>query len=239
MSLRINTEGTGNLLETLGREALAGKRVILAGASAAIDRASKPVALMKETDPEYPRTEYGRSKLLAEKILISFAEEFGFEWVVPRFSPIWTPDLSTGFLKAFKEMAVGRSIVRRVGWPGRVTMIRREDAVAILMHFGETGVADGRAVHIGDGSVYGYRELMKDIRGMAGDGGWSFPVPGFFWGFIRFMAWLPIVKDRMPWRLSCLLGDDLAVDTTLLKSLYPNELKGWEASKPEISLTDG
>lgn len=235
--LLVNSQGTSNLLDSLGRERLKDKRVVLAGATASIDRGNPPRTLMKETDPAHPRTAYGRSKLKAEQDLALFAEGFGFEYVIPRFSPVWTTDLSTGFLKAFKEQVVGRSILRRVNWPGRITMIRRKDAVKILRHFGESGTADGRAVHIGDGRVYTYAGLMQDIRRISRDSKWSIPMPAFAWGLIRFMAWFPVVKTKVPWRLSCLIGDDLAVDSSLLRQLYTDPMTSWQESEEEIRLT--
>ena len=53
-----------------------------------------------------PRTGYGRSKLEAERILSRCGEKYGFAWAVPRFSPIWTTDLST----------VLQEVVDRPGW---------------------------------------------------------------------------------------------------------------------------
>jgi UDP-glucose 4-epimerase len=234
VALKVNYRGTANLLESLGREGLAGKRVVLAGATASIDRAERPRALMKETDPPSPRTPYGESKLRAERFLEDYAREYGFAYAVPRFSPVWSPDLSTGFLKAFREQAQGKSPLRLVGWPGRVTMILLADAVGILRHFGESGAADGRAVMVGDGEVYRYAGLMRDIRRMAGGGGFFLPVPGFLWAMVRWFAWLPKLRNFVPWRLSCLIGDDLAVDTALLDSLYPEHRKTWGEMKDEV-----
>ncbi len=234
--LLVNSQGTSYLLDSLGPERLRGNRVILAGATASIDRGNPPRTLMKETDPPHPRTAYGRSKLKAEQDLALFAEGFGFDFAIPRFSPVWTTDLSTGFLKAFKEQVTGKSILRRVNWPGRITMIRLKDAVKILRHFGESGTADGRAVHVGDGRVYTYAGLMKDIRRLNRDSKWSLPIPGFCWSLIRFMAWLPKVKEKVPWRLSCLIGDDLAVDSSLLRQLYTTPMTGWQESEDEIRL---
>ena len=48
------------------------------------------------------------------------------------------------------------------------------------------------------------------------------------------VAWLPVLKTRVPWRLSCLLCDDLAVDTTRLGELYPEPRRGWADSLPEV-----
>jgi nucleoside-diphosphate-sugar epimerase len=224
---RVNDRGTANLLETLGPERLRGRRVVLAGATAAIDRARRPRAPMREDDPPAPRTAYGRSKLEAERLLAAYAEAWEFAFTVPRFSPVWTPDLDTGFVKAFREQAENRSVLRLVGWPGRVTMVRREDAVSVLRHLGETGAGDGRAVNVADGNLYRYRDLMRDLRRRAGGGGMFLPVPGLLWAFVRWCAWLPVIRSRVPWRLSCLLGDDLAADTTRLEEIYDRPLLSW------------
>ncbi|MHC4473203.1 MAG: NAD-dependent epimerase/dehydratase family protein [Planctomycetota bacterium] len=236
--LEVNTRGTKNLLESFGGR-LRGKRVVLAGATAAVDRAGRPRGLMKETDRPAPRTAYGASKLMAERILALAADRYGFAWSVPRFSPVWTTDLATGFLSAFKDQVVGRSLIRRVAWPGRITMVRREDAVRILRHLGETGAADGKAVHVGDGEVYRYADLLRDIRRLADDAGWFLPIPRFKWAALRWFAWLPVFRKFVPWRLSCLLGDDLAVDASLLRSLYPEPMLTWPASREEIRIVPG
>jgi nucleoside-diphosphate-sugar epimerase len=226
--LAVNDRGTAHLLETIGREALSGKRVVLAGATAAVDRGRRPRALMREDDPPCPRTAYGRSKLQAERLLAVFAEEWDFRFVVPRFSPVYDPSLSTGFLRAFRDQAEKRSILRRVGWPGRITIVRLEDAVRVLRFLGESGAADGRAVNVTDGCVYRYRDLLRDVRRRCGDGGWFLPVPRFVWGLARFFAWVPPFRRFVPWRLSCLLGDDLAADASRLAALLPAPLRAWE-----------
>ena len=157
------------------------------------------------------------------------------------FSPVWTKDLTTGFLKAFKEQVVGRSILRKVGWPGRITMVRREDAVKLLRTLGESAGADGMAVNVGDGQVYRYADLLRDLRRLAGDEGGFLPVPRFMWATWRWLAWLPFFRKFVPWRLSCLLGDDLAADTEPLRCIIPEQMLTWEAAKGEIrrALRDG
>lgn len=231
--LKINTQGTRNLLHTFGRR-LRDRRVVLAGATAAIDRARRPTDLMGESDPPSPRTAYGQSKLEAEQILVQCGSEFGFRWSVARFSPVWTADPLTGFLGAFRDQVVARSLMRRIRWPGRVTIVHRDDAVAVLRRLGETGAGDGRAVHVGDGVVYPYAELIGDLRKLAEDEGWSVPIPGFLWAFIRWCAWLPIARRFVPWRLSCLLGDDLAVSTDVLRKIHPDPMTTWEQARDAI-----
>jgi nucleoside-diphosphate-sugar epimerase len=231
--LLVNTQGTRNLLHSLGPQ-LRGRRVVLAGATAAVDRRRRPRDLLRETDPPSPRTAYGRSKLDAERILAECAEEHGFSFAVPRFSPVWVAEPLGGFLGAFRDQVAARSLLRRVAWPGRITIVHRDDAVRILRHLGESGAADGRAVHVGDGNVYRYADLLRDLRRLAGDEGRSLPIPGFVWGLARRCAWIPGLRAAVPWRLSCLLGDDLAADTTLLRTLYPHPMRTWDEAKGEI-----
>ncbi len=229
----VNFRGLANLLDTIGADGLAGRRVVLAGATAAVDRGRRPRAPMREDDPPSPRTNYGRSKLAAERVLAECARAWGFTWVVPRFSPVWEPSLSTGFLGAFRKMAEARSLVRRVAWPGRVSLVRREDAAKVLRFLGESGAADGRAVNVADGEVYRYAALLRDIRRLVEGKSGSLPVPGLLWGLLRRMIWLPGARKRVPWRLSCLLGDDLAADASLLKSLVPFPLRTWDDGEAE------
>ncbi|MCU0726051.1 MAG: hypothetical protein MUE73_09725 [Planctomycetes bacterium] len=124
-----------------------------------------------------------------------------------------------------------------MAWPGRITIVRLEDAVRVLRLLGETGAADGRAVNVSDGCVYRYRDLLRDVRRGAGDAGWFLPVPRVFWSLVRFFAWLPPFRRFVPWRLSCLLGDDLAADTSRLSGLLPGPLAAWEG--PPGSPVDG
>ena len=74
---------------------------------------------------------------------------------------------------------------------------------------------------------------------MAADSRWSFPMPGFLWAFIRWCAWHPVASKVAPWRLSCLLGDDLAVDTTRLGDVYPEAMIGWPDSAEEVRAATG
>jgi nucleoside-diphosphate-sugar epimerase len=191
---------------------------------------------MREDDEKRPRTAYGRSKLRAEEILLERAGRYGFHPVIPRFSPVYTTDLSTGFLKAFREQVQGGSILRKVAWPGRITMVRREDAVAVLIDLARSGLADGRAVNVTDGEVYSYRELLADLRRAYGEERTGFlPMPGIGWRCIRAVAWLPVLRKFVPWRLSCLIGDDLAADAARLRAVYAGPLTTWAESRSEIS----
>jgi nucleoside-diphosphate-sugar epimerase len=235
--LAVNTQGTRNLLQTLGGRLREG-RVVLSGATAAIDRGRRPRALMKETDPPCPRTAYGRSKLESERILEEVAGEHGFAWTVARFSPVWTADPLTGFLGAFRDQVAARSFLRKVPWPGSVTMIHRDDAVRILRHLGETGAADGMAVHVGDGNVYAYTDLIRDLRRLSGETGGFLPIRWLL-RLIGWFSWLPLVRRFVPWRLSCLLGSDLAVDNARLREVYPEPLRTWDEGKDGIRFDRG
>jgi nucleoside-diphosphate-sugar epimerase len=187
---------------------------------------------MDENAPAAPRTAYGRSKLEAERIVAASGAERGHRWVVPRFSPVWTAEPLTGFLGAFRDQVTGGSILRKVGWPGRITIIHRDDAVTVLIALGEGGLADGGAVHVGDGRLYRYADLLRDLRRRHGDEGGFLPIPGFVWALIRRCAWLPLLRRLVPWRLSCLLGDDLAVDATKLHRLLPGRYLEWGDDTP-------
>jgi len=233
--LAVNTTGTRNLLETLAPR-LRNTRVVLAGATAAVDRASLPRAPMDESFPTVPRTAYGRSKLESEQIVAESGAERDHRWVIPRFSPVWTGDPLTGFLKAFRDQVAGGSIVRKVAWPGRITMIHRADAVTVLIALGECGLADGEPIHVGDGNLYRYADLLRDLRRMHGDEGGFLPMPGFCWALIRRVAWLPLLRKFVPWRLSCLLGDDLAVDATRLHKRLPGRYRTWDDARGEIPI---
>ncbi len=228
--LLVNTEGTRKLLETLG-DRLSGARVVLAGATAAVDRRRRPRRLMTEKDPPAPRTRYGTSKLLAERIVEELADRYGYSYTVPRFSPVWTEAFDSGFLGAFAAQAAGGSLLRKVPWPGRITIIHREDAARTLKFLGETGLGDGRGILVGDGNVYRYRDLLRDLRRAAGEEDPRFlPVPRILWAFLRHAAWWPLLRRVFPWRLSCLLGDDLAVDAGLLRILYPDPFRPFRAA---------
>jgi nucleoside-diphosphate-sugar epimerase len=231
--LAVNTTGTRNLLETFG-ERLEGRRVVLASTVAAVDRAVRPQELLSESSPIAPRTAYGRSKLEAEQIVAEYGERFDFAWAVPRFCPIWTAELRTGFLGAFRDQVSQRSLLRSVAWPGRVSIVHRQDAVQILQFLAESGAANGTAVHVSDGEVHCYADILADLQRLAGQKEGCWPVPKFLWKGMQRFIWLSLIRGFVPWRLSCLLGDDLAIDASYLRSLYTHPMRTWSEARAEI-----
>lgn len=82
----VNVGGTGNVLEA----ALANKvkRVIIASSAAVYGTVKPP---LKETDVCTPISQYGQSKLLAEKKALEYCSKFGLEVICLRFFNVYGP----------------------------------------------------------------------------------------------------------------------------------------------------
>jgi len=99
---RVNTEGTAHLLQAATAAGV--KRVVLISTNAAGGRAPNTRHLMTEADPSCPLSHYGRSKLLAEELVLRAK----LEGVVLRPCMFYGPPVPARHVEIYRRILKGR-----------------------------------------------------------------------------------------------------------------------------------
>jgi nucleoside-diphosphate-sugar epimerase len=99
---RVNTEGTQKLLTAARRTGT--RRFVFISSNAAAGRSSSPHRLMTESDPAHPLSHYGKSKQLAEKLVL----ESDLEGVVLRPCMFYGPPVPARHIEIYKRILTGR-----------------------------------------------------------------------------------------------------------------------------------
>lgn len=163
---RINTEGTKNLVEALMELQMPLKRFVFVSSLSVFGaiREQQPYGEIRETDTPQPNTEYGRSKLEAERFLDSLikggqesplqsksAEAEAFPYVILRPTGVYGPREKDYFLMA---QSIKQHSDFAVGFKRQdITFVYVSDvvqAVFLALEKGQTG----RKYFLSDGEVY-------------------------------------------------------------------------------------
>lgn len=130
-----NDIGTENLLTVL-KERLNGTRVLYLSTTATIDRQGPANGPIDEDSPNVPRTEYGKTKLKAEKVIEEKHIAYGYKYTILRSSTVYgygTRD--NGLFDIFGRWVKSGNPLGRINWPGRTGLIHRDDLVRICIDF--------------------------------------------------------------------------------------------------------
>ena len=159
---RINTEGTKNLVQALIELQMPLKRFVFVSSLSVFGaiREQQPYEEIRETDTPQPNTEYGRSKLEAERFLESeelrmkneeFATAQPFPYVILRPTGVYGPREKDYFLMA---QSIKQHSDFAVGYRQQdITFVYVSDvvqAVFLALEKGQTG----RKYFLSDGEVY-------------------------------------------------------------------------------------
>jgi len=101
--------------------------------------------LTEGTTPE-PTNEYGRSKLRAEEFIVRKAREQGFSLTICRPTTVWGKGArKNSFFDVLVKMAITRSPVARLNWPGLTDLIHVDDAAELVLGLSQRRGASGLA----------------------------------------------------------------------------------------------
>ena len=149
----VNTRGTMALTEVLLRKKMPLKRFVYLSSLSIFGpiREHQPYTEIVETDEPQPNTDYGRSKLLAEKFLEEKGEKTNFPYVILRPTGVYGPREKDYFMMA---KSIRGHVDFAVGYKQQdITFVYVKDVVqAVFLAFehGETG----RSYFLSDGEVY-------------------------------------------------------------------------------------
>jgi nucleoside-diphosphate-sugar epimerase len=159
----VNTQGTKNLVDAaLARGGL--KRFVYVSSLAAVGPSADGTPVHENAEPR-PVTHYGRSKLEAERAVLAAADRM--PTTVLRPPMIYGPrDRET--LAFFTSVRNGVLPMMGDGLNTLSVIYSSDCASAVVRAVTSNGAPSGRAYFVEDGSVYVWREALRDIEAAMG-----------------------------------------------------------------------
>jgi short-subunit dehydrogenase len=139
---RDNVELTRNLLTAVRKHSPGLRRFVFVSTIGAIDReATDPCfALLDENAPPAPTSDYGRTKLEAEKLV----RDSGIPFSIVRPAMVVGDDMrSNSHFSVFARYALRDHLFARIRWPGALSVVHIDDLADALILCAEHPDADG------------------------------------------------------------------------------------------------
>jgi UDP-glucose 4-epimerase len=168
----VNLEGTQRLLDAAWQHPI--KRVVFVSSVKA--QTETTARVVDETDTPEPTTAYGRSKLAAEKLVLTEAARRGFEAVCLRFPLVYGPGQRGNMARMIAAIDRGRFPPPPAG-VNRRSMLHVANAVEALILAGHHPAAAGQTYFVTDAAAYSTRELYDAIRQALGKRPVTWAVP--------------------------------------------------------------
>lgn len=216
---RDNVDTTKILVAAIKNKAKNFKRLIFVSSIAAMDRSPHDNCdtPLTETSPENPSTDYGKSKLCAEKLI----KLCGLPFSIIRAAQVVGSDMrQNSHFSVFAKWALKKSLITRVGWPGVFSVVEVRDLANAIFICAEKKGAAGKTFLCG-----GHRISLLEYFSYVSEG-WSIPIK-------------PLTKmtrsiiKYLPFSLKSLLLPCMDVDDTALQNL------GWTVKFNKNETLDG
>jgi nucleoside-diphosphate-sugar epimerase len=200
--MRINCEGTKNLVEAILELGMPLKRLVYLSSLSIFGaiKEQQPYDEIRETDTPQPNTEYGRSKLAAEKYLETVASRIPY--IILRPTGVYGPREKDYFvmaksIKQHSDFAVG---YKRQD----ITFVYVTDVVQAVFLAMEKG-ENGRKYFLSDGEVYQsttFSDLIHEELGRP----WWIRITAPVW-VLRIITFFGEYTSRMTGKISVLNND--------------------------------
>ena len=168
---RINTEGTKNLVRALINVQMPLKRFVYISSLSIFGaiREQQPYTEILESDTPQPNTDYGRSKLEAERWLDRLSPDPSFPYIILRPTGVYGPRERDYFLMA---KSIKQHSDFAVGFQQQdITFVYVQDVVQAVFLACEKGQT-GRKYFLSDGEVYQSATFSNLIRQELGNPWW-------------------------------------------------------------------
>ncbi|MDP3765320.1 MAG: NAD(P)-dependent oxidoreductase [Nanoarchaeota archaeon] len=197
---RINDVGTKNLLEAIGPLNKNTHFVYTSSIAINDNRQDYSVPVNESTlAPKRPCNEYGRKKLLTEQYLIQKSKEQGFSLSIVRVSCVYGEgSKKDGLFDGTKKMVLKGSMLTRLNWPGKMSLINVDDMANLLIQVSRLKPKPGNyEIYIPSIEVLTLADMSKIIHGAYGLKYKSINLPSWFWNFCCFLAKRKYIVEAM------------------------------------------
>lgn len=167
---RVNYQGTKNVVDICLEKKVELKRFVYVSSFAASGPSGKD-EIKDETSPCEPVTEYGRSKLKAEKYLAQFCEELPY--TILRLGLVYGPRNRNGIFSLFQ--VISRKI-RPILKNARTNVVYVKDVATSMLLAAQKDEAVCRTYCIGENQIYSFRDIADTISKAFGGRMLSIPV---------------------------------------------------------------
>jgi len=155
---KVNVEGTRNLLDACINSNI--KHFIYFSSVKAMVEESKHA--LDETYDCTPTTLYGKTKLMAERLVIDYGNKYGFKTTALRLPLVYGPGNKGNVYKMIEAIDNGRYVMMGKGGNKR-SMVYVGNVVDAAMAVIERKVANGKVYLVTDGVDYTVKDLYKII----------------------------------------------------------------------------
>lgn len=224
--IAVNTEGTKNLLNWLGRS-LSGKRLVYTGTLASMDRQGRPVGPMGESTLCFPKTPYGRTKLEAEQIIQAQRSDLNFDYTILRLCTILGHGFrSGGMFDVFPQLLLKKSLATRLNWPGRTSLLCLSDLIEILIAVPQFAQTRNELYLISNGEDLTFDHFLDLIAHTLNLKRDRIALPRLFWDSVGMVAlwgsssaFIPHSLRTFCWRVSLMVYDGIYADSSKLNAV--------------------
>ena len=183
---RINYLGTKNLVESLWESGTTPKRFLFTSSISAVGPAQKNSVLTEESLCR-PVSDYGRSKLLAERFLLSASGRLPV--TIVRLPLVYGPHSLGGLYPFFKTIAKGYCVS---AGHAETTLAFVGDVVRGMISAAESPATDGQIYFLGEDKIYSSKEIFAAIERAVGKRALKLKIPRsvlcFLAGLLEFTA---------------------------------------------------
>lgn len=216
---RCNNIGTKNLLGTLSGIGPNTHFIFTSSQAVFSGRTNTYKPINKKTKPSV-NNKYGKTKLEAEKLLLTEAEKKKFKLTIVRLPTVWGENSrKNSFLSFLRQLVDNGSIFSRLDWPGRVGLVYVEDAAKFIL-----GAAKmpSQTISIASENLT-LAEIFEKIYVSKGKEYKKIKVPNLVWEMAKklrpylkyFEPILPIKLFNYFWRASIVVDSPLSCEVNI------------------------
>ena len=187
----LNDVGTRHLFEALDLSDPE-LHVIYTSSIAVHDHREKYCEPVKENTviDRLPANEYGRRKLATEEYLKDLAKVKGFRLSIVRVCGVYGLGVRDGgFFDQIEKMVENESLISRLDWPGKISLICVEDLARFLIKISHRPPIKGASrLYIPAVESLSFAEMCRIVYDASGKTNKKITLPKFFWRTISLLA---------------------------------------------------